>query len=513
MANTTVAFNLPSPYQADLDKIAQQQKMAELLQAQSLQPTERYSYKGIEARSPVTAGLAKMLQGFTAMQMQEKGLEEQKALGERYRQEGMDDITRYAEMAGKPAVAAVQGQNAFTPGVLDYEDQGGAQNLNVNEQGMVPAIAPAAARVRGQIDPSMIGQFKTPEIQRMALAQMLKQGELPAAFNLGADETRFQPPVGGGMPSIVARGAPKPLPSSFAPVDVSKFTQDSVKAAMKPDGTVDRTLLVPIPERRTGQLGVYDEYVAQEKAAGRVPKSIERYETDQKKAGRPDAAVTYGSPVAATDAAGNAVFLQPGKTGNAPSVIAGYTPPVEKLRPIPPTINTAIIGNQTAGNQLDRAIALLSGKNLPGMVGDVNATGMKGYVPTGLLNRFDPQGVSARAEIADIGSLKLHDRSGAAVTASESPRLMPFIPLTTDDNATALKKLGRLKLEVENESKAMRDIYSKEQGYKENPVLNKPSVADKTTTIAEITDAAKKTGKTVEQVTKDAIAKGYKVNP
>ena len=59
----------------------------------------------------------------------------------------------------------------------------------------------------------------------------------------------------------------------------------------------------------------------------------------------------------------------------------------------------------------------------------------------------------------------------------------------------------------------MRDIYSKEQGYKENPVLNKPSVADKTTTIAEITDVANKTGKTVEQVTKDAIAKGYKVNP
>ena len=284
--NATHSFNLPSPYQADLNKLAQQQKMAELLQAQSLQPTERYSYKGIEARSPVTAGLAKMLQGFTAMQMQEKGLEEQKALGERYRQEGMDDITRYAEMAGKPAVAAVQGQNAFTPGVLDYEDQGGAQNLNVNEQGMVPAIAPAAARVRGQIDPSMIGQFKTPEIQRMALAQMLKQGELPAAFNLGADETRFQQPVGGGAPVAVATGKAKPLPSSFAPVDVSKFTQASVTAAMKPDGTVDRTLLVPIPERRTGQLGVYDEYVAQEKAAGRVPKSIERYETDQKKAGR-----------------------------------------------------------------------------------------------------------------------------------------------------------------------------------------------------------------------------------
>ena len=287
MANTTVAFNLPSPYQADLDKIAQQQKMAELLQAQSLQPTERYSYKGIEARSPVTAGLAKMLQGFTAMQMQEKGLEEQKALGERYRQEGMDDITRYAEMAGKPAVA----EQAEVPArMAEIAPEERAQSADYGTPLPGAAIPAVAARIRGQIDPSMIGGFKTPEMRQMALAQMLKQGELPAAFNLGAEETRFQPPVGGGAPVAVATGKAKPLPSSFAPVDVSKFTQESVKAAMKPDGTVDRTLLVPIPERRTGQLGVYDEYVAQEKAAGRVPKSIERYETDQKKAGRTPAA-------------------------------------------------------------------------------------------------------------------------------------------------------------------------------------------------------------------------------
>ena len=287
MANTTVAFNLPSPYQADLNKIAQQQKMAELLQAQSLQPTERYSYKGIEARSPVTAGLAKMLQGFTAMQMQEKGLEEQKALGERYRQEGMDDITRYAEMAGKPAVA----EQAEVPArMAEIAPEERAQSADYGTPLPGAAIPAVAARIRGQIDPSMIGGFKTPEMRQMALAQMLKQGELPAAFNLGAEETRFQPPVGGGAPVAVATGKAKPLPSSFAPVDVSKFTQDSVKAAMKPDGTVDRTLLVPIPERRTGQLGVYDEYVAQEKAAGRVPKSIERYETDQKKAGRTPAA-------------------------------------------------------------------------------------------------------------------------------------------------------------------------------------------------------------------------------
>jgi hypothetical protein len=439
--------------------------------------------------------------------------DERKAVGEKFQKEGMEDITKYAEMASRPAVAAVQGQDAFMPMASDYQDRGGAPDFTLNEQGMVPAVAPVAARTRGQIDASMIGQLKTPDMQRMALAQMLKQGELPAAFNLGADETRFQPSVGGGAPIVIARGAPKPLPSPFAPINPKDFTPASLAAALKPDGSIDRTLLVAVTAEPTGNLAELSVENANRKDKGLPPLSIAQYRELIAKAGRTPAAVTFGSRVPATDlATGNPVFLQPGRTGNAPSVIQGYTPVAEKLRPIPPTINTAIIGNQTASNQLDRAISLLSGKDLPGMVGDVNATGMKGYLPTGLLNRLDPQGVAARAEIADIGSLKLHDRSGAAVTASESPRLLPFIPLSTDDNATALKKLGRLKLELENETRAMRDIYSKEQGYKENPVLNKPSVAEKITTIAEITSVATQTGKTVEQVTKDAVAKGYKVN-
>jgi hypothetical protein len=511
--NKLYNFNLPSPYQSELSKIADQQRMAQMLQAQSQQPTERFSYKGIEARTPATAGLAKLLQGLAGGYFQNEARNQEKALGERYRQEGMDDITRFAEMASRPAVAATPGSEAFMPMGADYDDRGGAPAFKLDEQGMVPAADPVAARMRGQIDPSMIGQFKTPEMQRMALAQMLKQSELPAAFNLGAEETRFQQPVGGGAPVVVARGAAKPLPSPFAQINLEKFTPASVQAAMNPDGTVDRTKLVAIPERATGDLAVYNLYVEQQKAAGKVPMGIDQFMAEQKRAGRTPPAITYGSPVAATDAAGNPVFLQPGRTGNAPSVIQGFTPPVEKLRPIPATVNTAILGNEKANNQLDRAIALLSGKDLPGMTGDASATGFKGVLPNAILNRVDPQGVAARAEIADIGSLILHDRSGAAVTASESPRLMPFIPTTTDDNDTVLKKLGRLKLELANETAAMKDIYSKEQGYKESPVLNKPSVAQKITTIAEIADVAVKTGKTVDQVTRDAISKGYKVNP
>jgi hypothetical protein len=89
-----------------------------------------------------------------------------------------------------------------------------------------------------------------------------------------------------------------------------------------------------------------------------------------------------------------------------------------RLKPIPTQINQAIIKNVQTLRQLDDTIALL-GKN-------PDATGYKGYLPNVVLSRVDPEGVDVRAGIADIGSLVLHERSGAAVTAAESPRLLPL---------------------------------------------------------------------------------------
>jgi hypothetical protein len=63
--------------------------------------------------------------------------------------------------------------------------------------------------------------------------------------------------------------------------------------------------------------------------------------------------------------------------------------------------------------------------------------------------RTDPKGVEARAAVASIGSLKIHDRSGAAVTAAEFPRLAPFIPDTKDSPGTIAKKLKRFRREYE----------------------------------------------------------------
>ena len=123
------------------------------------------------------------------------------------------------------------------------------------------------------------------------------------------------------------------------------------------------------------------------------------------------------------------------------------------------------MSNQQNLRRAQEAQALLSGKNVGEAVGDMEATGWKGYAPDAMLQRLDPQGIDTRAAIADLGSLVIHDRSGAAVTALEFPRLQPFIPSPKDDPATARKKLNRFVMEYQNIVDEQTGFY-KESGYK-----------------------------------------------
>lgn len=141
--NPTHAFNLPGPYQAELSRIADQQRMAEMLQAQSQAPSERYSYKGIEARTPATAGLAKLLQGFGGAYFQNQAREEEKALGERYKTESSDILRKAFEAgAGTPAVAeqAAPRQEIIAP----TEEAGGGPGRPADLEYKIPGRAAVA---------------------------------------------------------------------------------------------------------------------------------------------------------------------------------------------------------------------------------------------------------------------------------------------------------------------------------------------------------------------------------
>lgn len=85
-----------------------------------------------------------------------------------------------------------------------------------------------------------------------------------------------------------------------------------------------------------------------------------------------------------------------------------------------------------------------------------DATGpLKGFandwMPDAVLQWFDSDGTVSRAKIAELGSQVIHDRSGAAVTASEFPRLKPFIPQIGDTPDTVQKKLQQFYAIVQEE--------------------------------------------------------------
>lgn len=137
-----------------------------------------------------------------------------------------------------------------------------------------------------------------------------------------------------------------------------------------------------------------------------------------------------------------------------------------KLKDVPGPMQKAMVENATNLQRAQRALDLVEGKDLGEMKGDKSATGWKGFLPNTVLNRVDPQGVDARASIADLGSLVIHDRSGAAVTAAEFPRLAPFIPLATDDADTVKKKLRRFIQTYKEEIENTKGMYGPDAGFK-----------------------------------------------
>ena len=143
-------FNIANPYQMQQEELARRQKMAEVLQQQSFQPMERNSYNGIEAPISPYAGLAKMLQAYTASKMQGNIAQERKALGEKYKTES-SDILQKAFQAGQgtPAVPETQvPESNFMPTGMDLSDK----NLSRIPEGQPNAgnIIQPASTIPGQ---------------------------------------------------------------------------------------------------------------------------------------------------------------------------------------------------------------------------------------------------------------------------------------------------------------------------------------------------------------------------
>lgn len=121
-------------------------------------------------------------------------------------------------------------------------------------------------------------------------------------------------------------------------------------------------------------------------------------------------------------------------------------PPGPKNQEPPAAITGKYMENRAGLSQTDVAIEKVRAN--PAAVGAVAVLPemVSQYIPT----KGGKEGVDVRAAVANLGSLKIHDRSGAAVSALEMPRLRPFVPnIGTDSPETIQKKLELFKHEYQ----------------------------------------------------------------
>lgn len=237
MANQYEQFNVANPYQLQQQELDRRQKIAEILQQQAFEPVQAGSYQGIQAPISPVQGLAKVLQMYLANKNQEGVKAEQKALGEQYQADTSADIQRLIKgLQGQSSVPEMQQQ----PMAADFADN---PNLASTFAEMSPDqqkafTTPAMpAKAAGILDPSLIGEFKTPGMQQQALNMYMGQLAPKAPLILKEGEIAYNPTTGAQM----FKGGAK---SAFGNVNPASFTADSLKAFQDSGGT-NFSILVP----------------------------------------------------------------------------------------------------------------------------------------------------------------------------------------------------------------------------------------------------------------------------
>jgi hypothetical protein len=237
MANQYEQFSVANPYQLQQQELDRRQKMAEILQQQSFEPVQAGSYQGIQAPISPVQGLAKVLQMYLSNKNQEGLKSEQKALGEQYRADTSSDIQRLIQgLQGQAATPEIRQE----PTARDFEDNPNlastfAQMMPDQQKAMTMPAMPA--RAAGTIDPSMIGEFKTPGMQQQALNMYMNQLAPKTPLILKEGEIAYNPTTYAKM----FEGGSK---SPFGNVNPASFTPASLKA-FQDNGGKDMSLLLP----------------------------------------------------------------------------------------------------------------------------------------------------------------------------------------------------------------------------------------------------------------------------
>lgn len=450
-----------SPYTAESQAIAQRMRMAELLGQQAMQPLEMPQTAGVRI-SPY-AGLAKLLQGYTAGIGQRKALEQQQGLANRVGTEATDWIANYGGIKGTPNTP----EQIYKPSEADYREMRVmGKDLQVNPQGMAVEPAqmgvPTRARtpeeqqaylgqgMRNPLTSAMASALLSKNIENQNFQNILKSagmGNAPTAPMGGASAapTGGMQPIGGGItgninPNILAMsGDPRAIElakylsgqNKIKNFDVeiidkvptrvgltesgNKIIIGPVEQALSPDTAARLKQEKEISDRAFNQLSAKDKADLADKAIGRNISAQQLFFDTGIKAGGGTFVNPLAQPTnAPRPAPAGAVAPTSAPVAGAP--VAGAYTPLSQLSP-------------KAQQEIEKAriMETVVPKPLTEAQGNATAFGMRMAESNKLLKNLEDKGVTNTGLIrqtigATVGVLPLvGDKLQSAVKASMNP--------------------------------------------------------------------------------------------
>jgi hypothetical protein len=130
-----------------------------------------------------------------------------------------------------------------------------------------------------------------------------------------------------------------------------------------------------------------------------------------------------------------------------------------KTLEMPEKPKDAYLGNAATIKEIDKAIK--EATDHPEHFGLQNILGDKAS------QYMDEGGVNSRAIVAGIGSVKVHEITGANATAKETPRFQPWVPEINDRPTAIVDKLKQLKAVAESKNDEIIKAYT--SGYRRQP--------------------------------------------
>jgi hypothetical protein len=509
------SVSLIDPYSQQAEKIARQKRMAQALQESGSQVLQMPTTPGVLI-SPI-AGLAKVLESGLGAYQEAKAEKDYAALQDKYRTNYNTQLGEMARLISAPEVKGVAGQEfvADKPAVMAPKIKQGFGGYGMpQEDGQyevspaVPgqaAVAPVEARPAGYISAADLQKIDIPEVKQLLMAKYLKQFE-PEQVTLGDNQRLLERTGGGGFKEVVG-AAKTPTTATLSPLGKLQSERAAI-AATNPNDP---------------RLATYDNAIAKESQDQNLVFQKEKFEYEKgnpgftlEKVRNADGsesvmAVNKGSAVARTVMGADGKALTSAALEKTPHyseienngrvVIVDLSLPAKDrlanaqdkgpIRNNLEKITTTDANGREVSRYVDKTtLATLGDIPAPykGFMSDLADAGqlppnwqsipqIAGLVRENLINKAG--GITQ----ADLASLKVRIAEASARLGYEgipfdSKGLTPTLP-----NFTTLSGGGS--------------------------AAN--AAAPKITTQAEIAEAAKRSGKSIEQVTRDAVAKGYKV--